>query len=255
MASQSFQVFAYLKYWLDAVDEHSLHSPFFFDFYRDIIKRGSERHQLAEKLRHQLEHDNRQIKIEDLGSKRGQRTSTIREIARSSVSRRKYSEIYARMIQKYNLTNVIELGTSFGINTLYLATSNVPVYTFEGSDQIATVAEMTFEFGGCRNVHLIRGNIDTTLPHTLQQLRKVDFAFIDANHTYEATMRYFQHLIRKVHEKSIIVIDDIHYSTQMQRAWREICKNEMVYGSADLFRSGVLFFEPSLNKQHVILQM
>jgi predicted O-methyltransferase YrrM len=150
---------------------------------------------------------------------------------------------------------VIELGTSLGINTLYLAQhKNSKVTTFEGSDEIATLAEITFDFAHAANIKVIRGNIDKTLPDFLQTIRKVDFALIDANHTYEATLRYFNLLLPRIHEKSVVVIDDIHYSPGMEKAWNEICASKLVHSAADLYRAGILFFDPSLNKQRVILQ-
>ena len=80
-------------------------------------------------------------------------------------------------------------------------------------------------------------------------------AFMDANHRYEPTIRYFELLLKKVHEKSVLIVDDIHHSCDMEKAWKEMQRHRLVYGSADLFRCGILFFDPSLNKQHVILQV
>jgi hypothetical protein len=61
--------------------------------------------------------------------------------------------------------------------------------------------------------------------------------------------------VKKVHPNSIIIIDDIHYSPEMAAAWKVIKNHRLVYASADLFRCGIVFFDPSLNKQHVILQV
>ncbi len=41
----------------------------------------------------------------------------------------------------------------------------------------------------------------------------------------------------------------------INKAWKEICKHDLVYTSLDLYRCGILFFDPSLNKQHVVLQV
>ena len=78
---------------------------------------------------------------------------------------------------------------------------------------------------------------------------------MDANHRYEPTVNYFNSLLRVIHTKSIIIMDDIHYSEEMEKAWKEIKNHELVHASIDLFRCGILFFDPSLNKQHVVLQL
>jgi predicted O-methyltransferase YrrM len=101
----------------------------------------------------------------------------------------------------------------------------------------------------------VQGNLQATLPEFLQTVRKVDFVFMDANHRYKPTITYFQWLVSRISESSIVVLDDIHYSAEMEKAWNELKTHKLVYGSADLYRCGILFFDPSLNKQHVILQL
>lgn len=256
MSDKFFQAKAYLSYWLDAVDEHSLHSPFYFDFYTRVVKKNREAEPLekAEKLRAQLIRDKRVLNGTDPGSG----SSTKREIGRiaqTSMSPLALSTFYSATIEYFKATKVIELGTSFGINTLYLASkSDRSVTTFEGSAEIADIAKLTFEFSESKNIQLVEGNIDQTFKQYLQSIRKFDLILIDANHRYEPTMRYFNLLMPKLQENTVVILDDIHYSREMEKAWRELKSHKLVYGSADLFRCGILFFDPSLNKQHVILQ-
>lgn len=258
MAHHFFRIKAFLSYWLEAVDEHSLHSPFFFDLYTKQIKPRVAGAQFAhiENLREKLQNDHRVITVRDLGSGKDLKTRRqISKMARTSLSTPRYSAIFCRLAKYFEATCIVELGTSFGINTLYLAEKpDATVTTFEGAPAVADIAALTFEFASKRNVDLITGNINRTLPTFLQRIRRVDLAFIDANHRYEPTLRYFDWLVKKVHERSVVIVDDIHHSPEMERAWTVIKNNRLVYGSADLFRCGILFFDPSLNKQHVILQ-
>lgn len=254
MPERFFQTGRYISHWLDAVDEHSLHSPFFFDLYRQIIKADPKPLDVAENLRSKLLNDTREIHVNDLGTGRsGKRV--IKDIACNSLTPARYSSLYRQLIERFNLRTVIELGTSFGINTLYLAAPGTSVTTFEGSPEVASIASSTFEFANATNIKLSEGEIDKRLPEELQRISKVDLALLDANHTYAATVRYFNLLVRRIHTRSVMVIDDIHYSREMYQAWTEIKRNPLVHASADLFRCGLLFFDPSLNKQHVILQL
>ena len=257
MADRPFQLRSYITYWLDAVDEHSLHSPFFYDFYTRLVKpKRAGRMASIELLRKKLLKDRRIISEEDYGSRKSGRQRSVSEIARTTLTPGKFSENYHRIISDIKGKTILELGTSLGINTLYLAAAKETVVTtFEGSGAIADIASITFEFGAARNIKLIRGNIDTTLPAQLHAIRRIDFALIDANHRHEATVRYFEMLLPRIRETSVVVIDDIHSSKEMQRAWLFAPDHRLVYASADLFRCGILFFDPSLNKQHVILQV
>jgi predicted O-methyltransferase YrrM len=257
VAHTFFQFKSWLSYWLDAVDEHSLHSPFFFDFYTRVIKARPEEdsNPAFEKLRKKLVSDQRQIQVTDFGTgSSGPRT--IADIATRSLSTPQFCSIYGRMIRHLKSRTVLELGTSLGINSLYLAQeTGTTVTTFEGAPTLSEIAQLTFQFAGAKNIRLIEGNIDTTLPEHLLTVKKIDFVFIDANHRYEATLNYFRLLHHKMATSGVIVLDDIHSSPEMEKAWKEVKNHNLVYASADLFRCGILFFDPSLNKQHVILQV
>ena len=202
--------------------------------------------------------DHRKIEVLDLGvgSKHARSPHRlISEIARHSLSDRKYAAIYARTIAHYNALHVLELGTSLGINALYLAAHyNTHVITLEGSPAIGAVAADLFADMKADNISLIMGNIDDNLQPTVAEMPRIDFAFLDANHRHAPTLRYFDMLRPKLHAKSIVVLDDIHSSPEMQQAWRDIQKHPDVTASADLFRCGFVFFDPSLGRQHFVLQ-
>lgn len=253
-----FQLKTFLSYWLDAVDEHSLHSPFLFDLYTKVIRIETDGISEIENLRSQLLQDQREIQVEDFGNgSKHLKTQNrkISDIAKTSLSEVKFSQLYLRIANHIKAKNIIELGTSLGINTLYLAKkTDSKIFTFEGSREIAEIADISFEFGGAKNVELIKGNIDTTLYSNLSRMPKADFVFMDANHQYEATKKYFGWLLMKIHHSSVMIVDDIHDNPGMEKAWREIKNHDLVYVSIDLFRCGILFFDPSLTKQHVVLQ-
>lgn len=258
--SRFFQAKAFINHWLDSVEEHSLHSPFFFDFFDKVIKGQSEEDFSAiENIRNTLLQDNGVLQIEDLGSgsvNKGLRTSErkISEIAATSLTPAHLAQLYFRTCQYTEVHNVVELGTSMGLTSLYF--SELPdckVHTFEGSHALANMALTNFEYLDKKNIHLVEGDIATTLPRFLQDnLAKIGFALVDANHRYAPTVQYFEWLMKRFNEKSIMVIDDIHHSPEMEKAWNELKKHYLVYGSVDLFRCGILFFEPGLNRQHFV---
>lgn len=257
--SKSFQVRSFINYWLDAVDDHSLHSPFFFDLYRNVIRSRnvSEGFQKIESLRQQLLSDTSPVTGVDhgAGSPVLPAERTIRDIARTSLSDPSFLQIYYRLIEHFHARTIVELGTSLGISSMYLAEAKgVDLTTFEGAAELATRARENFRQLNYPNIKLIEGNIDTTLPHHLGQSGKIDIAFMDANHRHDPTIRYFNWLLQKIHARSVIIVDDIHYSPEMEKAWEEMKMNRLVYGSADLYRCGLLFFDPSINRQHVVLQ-
>jgi predicted O-methyltransferase YrrM len=195
------------------------------------------------------------LDIEDHGSGRHRnRRRKLSDIVERSASPAEYSQLMLRICQYAGAKKIVELGTSTGLTSLYLSYApKASVITFEGSHALANVALTNFEFLERSNIELIEGEISSTLPEFLQRdTIKIGFAFVDANHSYEPTKRYFDLLMRRLDEKSIMVIDDIHNTLEMERVWYEISHHEIVYGSVDLYRCGVLFFDPALNRQRFV---
>jgi predicted O-methyltransferase YrrM len=250
---------AFVTHWLDAVDDHSIHSPFFFEFFKVVNDPtpiwGADE---IEEVRQKLLRNPFPIEYHELGSGRTSASGKekLSDIASRSLATPAIASLYARIVKYLKAESIIELGTSLGITTLYLALRNeAQVVTLEGNKAVADIAITNFEFFDKKNISVVHGNIDKTLKEALFNMRRVEFALIDANHRYEPTLQYFDLISKRVKEKSIVVIDDIHHSAEMNKAWNEIRKHELVYGSIDLFRCGILFFEPSLGKQHFVWEM
>jgi predicted O-methyltransferase YrrM len=255
------QAIAYVRHWLNEVDDHSIHSPYFFDFYRKVVRGKTDETVFAEieKLRANLLINPTRITVEDYGAGSAITSGSQRalsDIARTSASPKELAELYARIILFADARRIVELGSCLGLTTLYLARKKgTEVITFEGSPSLINVSLTNFEYFDQQNIRLIEGRIDATLPDFIQDPAKINFVLMDANHRYTATMKYFNVLMRRLNEESIVVVDDIHLSPEMEKAWDELCHHELVYGSVDLFRCGILFFEPGLNRQHFVWSM
>ncbi|HZY78352.1 MAG TPA: class I SAM-dependent methyltransferase [Cyclobacteriaceae bacterium] len=259
--SRFFQAKAFINHWLDSVEEHSLHSPFFFDFYDKVVKGTDAKDDFSdlEEVRSKLLANQSMIKVDDFGSGSAIKSlqgneRKIADIAAASLTPAHLAQMYYRMCEYTEVHTVVELGTSMGLTSLYLSElPDIKVHTFEGSHALANIALTNFEYFEKKNINLIEGDISTTLPRYLQDnLAKIGFALVDANHRYAPTIQYFEWLMKRFNEKSIMVIDDIHHSPEMEKAWNELKKHYLVYGSVDLFRCGILFFEPGLNRQHFV---
>lgn len=253
-----FQVIAYINYWLRQVDAHSLHSPFLFDLYNEIIAQKPHEHPEIEKLRSSLYRDSTKIELTDFGA--GSRLTesnirTVASVAKHSATPQKFSNTLKQLIAHFQFKNIVELGTSLGLNTLYMAQNqDTRITTFEGDSSLAKLAEKHFYSLSASNIEIIEGNIDATLPPFLESAAKIDLAYIDANHSYEPTLRYFELLLPKMSEKGIIIFDDIHWSKGMNDAWDVIKRDKRANLSIDLFEAGLLFIDPSLPKEDYILK-
>lgn len=243
--------FKYLRYYLTSENGkgHGVHSPFVFDFIQQVLNddRIFYAYQPVENLRQLLLHDKRVLEIEDFGAgsriKKTNRRS-VSEIAKSSLKPVKYGQLLFRIIDHYSPKHLLELGTSLGITSVYLAMANpaASLTTMEGARSVATIARENFQKLGVKNIRLIEGNFDQILPVWLSDQQKIDFVFIDGNHRYQPTMNYFYQLLPHTHEYSILIFDDIHWSSEMEKAWADIKNHPSVTLSIDLFFIGMVFF-------------
>ena len=283
-----YRVSSWLKHQLTARNTggHGVHSPYLFEWVRMVMSDKNTYYvwDEIEEIRQEMLKDTRELEFVDYGSggplptspSKGRSANMRRvcDIAKGSLARRKEAQLLARLVgwlgrplltssprggigdeaseDRKGLT-IVELGTSLGVTTAYLAAmdSRNKVVTYEGCPAVAEVARANWEKLGLSNIACVVGEITVdSLQLAVDRLSGIDVAFIDANHTYEATLTYFNALASRVYEKSVVVVDDIHYNEDMEKAWKAICADERVMTTMDLYRMGLVFFDKHYWRKH-----
>lgn len=254
----------YIRYYLTASNGkgHGIHSPFVFNFIEKVLNDRSQYHcySIIEQERQLLLSNTTVIEVEDFGAgssviKTKQRV--VKDIAASSLKSKKFSQLLFRIAKYYQCNTILELGTSFGITTSYLAAANndSTVYTCEGSKNIAAIANKKFSKLQLRNIKLQQGDFENILPKILLELQTIDLAFIDGNHRKEPTINYFLQLIQHAHPSTILIFDDIHWSKGMEAAWLEIQQHPQVTLTIDLFFIGIVIINSNIKvPQHFTIR-
>lgn len=198
------------------------------------------------------------IEVKTLGAPSVDQRSTkkVKKLVEQGSIPPRYGKFIFRLINHFELNNILELGTGTGLGSLFLALpdSRNSITSIEGNPQLYRIAGNLFETVGVNNVNLIHGAFESVLPEVLAKTNKLDFVFFDGNHQLEPTLTYFEMCLSKSHNDSIFVFDDIHWSEEMEEAWRLIIANPRVTVSLDLFRLGVVFFRKECTKQHLIIR-
>jgi predicted O-methyltransferase YrrM len=254
----------YLHYYLTASNGkgHGIHSPFVFEFIKNVLNDTMqyECYGFIEQQRKILLGNTETIEVEDFGAgsvviKTNKRI--VKNIAQSSLKPKKFSQLLFRMVQYYKPKTILELGTSFGITTAYLAAgnTNAKVYTCEGAKNIAAIAQQTFNNLNLKNIELTEGDFTNTLPPLLMQVKNIDFAFVDGNHRKVPTLGYFLNLLNVSSPSTILIFDDIHLSAEMEEAWEQIKQHSAVTLTIDLFFVGIVCINPAIKvKQHFVVR-
>ena len=251
-------LFQYIRYLFRSKHRKGfgVHSPFLFKLVTDVIEERAPYYKYIqiEKARQILLRNNKEVFVENFGTgKSGHKK--ISTIVRRSSKSKGYAQVLFRLVNYYKARDILELGTSFGVTTMYLAApdSKAKVVTIEGCKEIAEYAKLGFKRAGFENIRVETGDIDVCLPKVLSGFEKLDFVFFDANHRKEATLNYFNQCLQKSHAKSVFVIDDIYWSKEMTQAWEAIKQRPEVRITIDMFSYGIVLLDPDLQKEDYTL--
>ena len=254
-------ILKYIKYYVKAKTKHSAQAPFLYEFITKVLSDRSDdtNCRTIEQLRKELCQSNQAIHITDLGAGSNINNSKIREvkdIAKNSAKNSKFGKLIYKITQFYSPKNILELGTSLGISTLYLAKAKKTskVYSLEGCPETTKIAKNNFDKMNARNINIKVGDFKNTLIETLNDIANIDLAFIDGNHQQKPTILYFEQCLKYANNNTIFIFDDIHWSKGMENAWEYIKSHEKTTLTVDLFYIGIVFIKSELSKENHIIR-
>lgn len=246
-----------LQYQLKAVNAHGIHSPFVFEFYNEVlVKSKKAAYPAIENLRKQLKKNQELITIEDHGAGsriHSSKERSVSELVKVASIDKKHGQLLAQIIQHYNIQKVIEFGTSMGIGSAYLAQHAKELVTVEGDEATYLKAKDHLQQLELTNVQLKRQLFDDFIAEQAE-VKDVGLVYIDGNHSYEATMNYFEYFSDQLNNEAFLVFDDIRWSEGMQKAWQEITASKKINVSIELMRMGIVVKRKEQEKQHFVLR-
>lgn len=251
-----FKITTYLRFLMQSTNQHGVHSPFVFDLITKCLykKTNAIPSKYITTYRNRLLQNSASIVVKDFGKgskifKSNKRA--ISKIAKVAGISAKRANLLIRLVEYFKPNHILELGTSLGIGTaaLKLGNSNAQIDSLEGCPEILTVAQEQFNYFRLEHVNFIEGDFDKTLGEVIKNNR-YDLIYIDGNHQKKPTLNYFEKLIPHVHNDSLIIFDDIHWSKEMEEAWELIKNHPKVTITIDSYFWGFVFFRKEQAKEH-----
>ncbi len=246
----------YLSFFFKAKTKYDIDSPFVSDFIEHILedKRRYYAFPLIQWMRQQLSKDKEEITIKDYGAGSlltDQNQRSIAHIARHGAINDSQGQILFKIVHHYKSNIILELGTSLGLSTLYLALADKrnQVITIEGSPEIAQKASENFYRLYLENIFLINDTFDKALNVVRQEFENIDLIYIDGDHREGSTWAYFERLLPQIHQDTILILADIYWSKEMKRAWQKIKAHQRIKAAIDIFDFGFLFFNPIVRQK------
>lgn len=254
-----FLLINYLSYLFKAKGAQGIHSPFVFELYNKVIKESQDYYEFQpiEHLRKRLLHSKEVIETVDFGAGgEGVSKKNVKDIARKAAIPKKQGRFLFRLVNFMQPSNMVEMGTSLGLSTLYQqkACPEAEMITMEGSPGTSAFAGLNFRILKADSIKRVVGNFDETLPDVIKGLPFVDYVFFDGNHRKEATLNYFHKFSPLASPTCVFVFDDIRWSEEMYEAWNEIIKEPSATVTIDLFSFGLVFFNSTQEKQHFVIR-
>lgn len=256
-----FQIKSYIKFLWNSKNEHAVHSPFVFNLLTKCFydKKPKPEYSILKMYRKSLLENKNFIEVTDFGA--GSRvfksnTRQIAKIAQTAGISPKRAELLFRVTNYFKPENILEIGTSLGLATSALALGNTEakVITLEGCPQTALAAKNQLKKFNCENVENIISKFESFLISENLNSKIYNLIYFDGNHSKKATLAYFELLLPTITNDSVWIFDDIHWSLEMEEAWKIIQNHSKVSVTIDTFQWGFVFFRHEQRKEHFIIR-
>lgn len=239
-----------IKMWIGwligSKNDRWLHPPWLFSLYQRAFrtKREEDLWGEFETLRREMEQSHQFLTFQDPGSGRliGRKVS---DQAKQTLLPAGACRFLSALADQLKCGAVLELGSSLGITTLYLAGNQRRVITLEGAEPVFSIAKRNFERFPELKIEAIHARFDLALDSVLVNLASdfpsgVILVWLDGHHDEAATETYVGLIFQALGSRAVFVLDDIRWSKGMHRAWKKACESGNWSVCIDLHRMGIL---------------
>ncbi|NQX91046.1 MAG: class I SAM-dependent methyltransferase [Flavobacteriales bacterium] len=247
----------WVKYQLKSKNAHGIHSPFVFELYNFVTdtQRNYYSYEEIEEVRAALVESDEVIPFQDFGAgskKLSGSERKVRDIAKASLKKPKYAQLLHRLLIFLETKRALELGTSLGVTTAYLAKAvQEELITIEGDPATSSIAIANLKQLQISNTLVVNNTFDKAIPTLTGQF---DLIFIDGHHHGPSVLKYLELLAPYMSDDVCVIVDDIRWSDDMFQAWQTLIGDQQFHVSLDFFELGMLFKKPTQAREHFMLR-
>jgi predicted O-methyltransferase YrrM len=185
----------------------------------------------------------------------------VSAIAKNAGISIKNGKLLFRMVRYFQPECILEIGTSLGLATsaLSLGNKNAKISTLEGCPQTLHQCQWQFQSQKSNfkieNIEFINSEFSSYLKTHHPSPITHHLVYFDGNHSKSATLNYFELLLPTILNDSVWIFDDIHWSKDMEEAWKVIKNHPKVTVTIDTFQWGIVFFRKEQEKEHFVIRV
>jgi len=252
---------SYLNFLWDSNNQHGVHSPFVYNLVTKCFydKKNYPEYSFLKKYRNSLLENKNTIEVTDFGA--GSRffksnTRAVNQIAKNAGISPKRAELLFRIVNYFQPSTILEIGTSLGLATsaLSLGNSKSKIITLEGCPNTMAIAKNQCQLQNLNNIEFVNTEFSSYLSNCQLNNEHCQLVYFDGNHSKKATLDYFELLLPTITNDSVWIFDDIHWSSDMEEAWEIIKNHSKVTVTIDTFQWGIIFFRVEQEKEHFVIR-
>jgi len=219
---------------------HGVHSPFIYNLITKVIE---------EKTPYYFFEDIENFRKELLNAENPVNTITAKE-----TQPKNYGALLFRLVNFFKCRNVLQIGSSTGLMSLYLALplrNSCECYAMEERVGLLGTILIFAEKYSLTNLHCVEGAYSGNLNQLNTENNPFDLIFINTKGDYEKTFKALNLTEKFIYPETIMVVDNIKRNKSMRKLWQEIKNRSDVRLTIDLLSLGLVFFNPKLHKQNL----
>jgi predicted O-methyltransferase YrrM len=240
--------YSYFLYWLKKEDLYSQQSPFVFTLYQGLVQQLAAKHNLEEEP---IDLASSYFSAPYYPQREANHISGEKQSIPYFKPTQKGIALLAYFCSQTPGRQVLEIGTGNGAVTRGL--EGLPLgklHSLEEDQDLWKKAQAK----GNPATNYLWGKAEDRLPELLEGLEQLDFLFVNTLYSKVELQRVIDLCKPKLHAESILAFANIHRSTEMEQAWREIQADPTVQLTLDFFDYGLVWFDYPGTKTHLILE-
>ena len=257
-----FQIKSYINFLKNSSNQHGVHSPFVYSLITKCFydKKKHAEYSILKQYRKSLLANKNFIEVTDFGA--GSRVfksnkRQVSKIAKTAGISSKRAKLLFRVVNYFQPTTILEIGTSLGLATSALSLGNktAKIISLEGCAKTQEIAQNQCLLQNLSNIEFITSKFEDYLTNCQLNTEHCQLIYFDGNHSKKATLDYFEQLLPTITNETVWIFDDIHWSKDMEEAWEIIKNHPKVKVTIDTFQWGFVFFRTEQEKEHFVVRV
>jgi predicted O-methyltransferase YrrM len=217
---------------------YGVHSPFVYSLITKVIEEKAAFYAFDE--------------IEKLRQEMVSPAHPLSDLTVRETQSRNYGALLFRIVNFYKCRQILQIGSSTGIMSLYLAMASPKQCCCHALEERSGLLDTAQAFSRAHHLEKLdfrEGDYGSELKRLQVSGFQADLIFINGLYNFLETENILSLCLPFLHKKTILIIDNIVKNKNRRDLWKKIKSHPQVRSSIDLCALGIAFFDDNLPKK------